>query len=67
MYLIEYKEGKFINGENIGWLLVTERGIRFTTRNDPNNIIEVSSPLLGEFVTALVGLDSNSKLKNKQH
>ena len=61
IFLIEYSEGEFVNGEDIQWISVKPKKIQFTMRGDIESCFMVSEPMQASFVNHLQALNTNIK------
>ena len=60
MFLIEYSNNKFVNGERIDWLEIDEAGIvYFTVEGDHDSAFFVDSNLASLFLNNLQSIDGN--------
>ncbi|MBL4575592.1 MAG: hypothetical protein JKY51_05790 [Opitutaceae bacterium] len=59
MFLIEYTDGNFVNGEDVQWISIKAKKIQFTTRGDTENAFTVSEPMQASFLNNLQALNSN--------
>lgn len=58
MFLIEYSENRFINGENIQWLKLGVDEVMFSLKSD-NEVFSVDSKLQEAFVNNLQAINDN--------
>lgn len=59
MFLIEYRNGNFINGENIEWISVNGKQISFSVAGDSETMHKVDKDLQCAFVNNLQALNEN--------
>ena len=59
MFLIEYENGKFINGKNVKYINLNEEEILFTLDGDNESCFKVDEKFAGKFVNNLQALNGN--------
>ena len=66
MYLIEYSDGLFINGEDINWISVRPEKIKFTLKGDSSELgNSVDKSFQRSFINSLQAIDKNSDIERK--
>lgn len=59
MFLIEYEEGKYIDGEKLDYIGLSGSRIQFTLSGDTKTLYKVNNGLAGTFVNNLQAIDNN--------
>jgi hypothetical protein len=68
MFLIEYDENMFVNGENIDWMNIDKNGIvSFTVAGDTENAFFVNALLNDSFLNNLQAIDGNNLPIQSKH
>ena len=68
MFLIEYEEGSYINGEMINYIDIDKESIEFTLAGDNESIFRVCKDHQQTFINHLQALNGNiSSVEAKYH
>lgn len=59
MFLIEFEEGKYIDGEKLDYIGLSGSRIQFTLSGDTETLYKVNNGLAGTFVNDLQAIDNN--------
>ena len=66
MFLIEYEDGKYIDGEKLDYIQLAASGVEFTLSGDTETLYKVDNGMAGIFVNNLQAINDNrSGLKVK--
>ena len=68
MFLIEYDEGLFVDGEEVNWIEIKVDSMKFTMKNDPDwGTYSVSEKHRDLFVDNLEALNGNANIESAWH
>lgn len=59
MFLIQYRKGEFIDGNDIQWVKVTKGKVSFVLKSQPEDLMEVEQVYASSFVNNLQAINTN--------
>ena len=65
MFLIEYREGCFIDGERVNWLEVKKGFVQCTLSGDGDTTVTVDEKYHGNFINNLQALNGNFSIESR--